>query len=129
LSLPHLPADSGCAGHGVRDVRRDDYRIIRGDPIKRQSSDFGERWFCGDCGTPLAMLVSHQPDTIDFTIATLDDPANVRPGFHIWMQAGSAGSTSKTPCPATTDSATTRSASRLKHGFDSRRCNQGFSMT
>ena len=30
------------------------------------------------------MLVRHQPDTLDFTIATLDDPAAVVPGFHIW---------------------------------------------
>jgi hypothetical protein len=33
------------------------------------------------------MLVTHQPDTIDFTIPTLDDPAAVAPGFHIWRRS------------------------------------------
>lgn len=61
-----------------------DYRITRGIPALRRSSDFGWRSFCPDCGTPLTMQVSHQPDTIDFTIVTLDAPGEVAPGFHIW---------------------------------------------
>jgi hypothetical protein len=48
------------------------------------SSSFGHRLSCGQCGTPLAMKVDHQPDTIDFTVATLDDPDAVAPGFHIF---------------------------------------------
>jgi hypothetical protein len=62
----------------------DAFVLTAGEPRRRRSSDFGERWFCGDCGTPLAMRVDHQPETIDFTIATLDEPYPVRPGFHIW---------------------------------------------
>jgi hypothetical protein len=68
-------------------VRRDDHAITKGEPVRRTSSAFGERWFCGDCGTPLAMLVAHQPETLDFTIATLDDPSTVEPGFHIWERS------------------------------------------
>lgn len=75
---------SGAPVMAFATVRRDDYRILRGEPVRRVSSAFGERWFCGACGTPLTMLVTHQPDTIDFTIATLDDPGRVGPGFHIW---------------------------------------------
>jgi len=67
-------------------VPRGDYVVARGAPKRRASSDFGERWFCGDCGTPLTMLVAHQPDTLDFTIATLDLPAALAPGFHIWCR-------------------------------------------
>lgn len=53
--------------------------------VKRfQSSSFGHRLFCGECGTPLAMRVDHQTDTVDFSVATLDDPAAVPPGFHIF---------------------------------------------
>jgi hypothetical protein len=80
-------------------VPRDDHRIMKGDPIKRQSSGFGERWFCGDCGTPLAMLVAHQPDTIDFTIAMLDDPSDVQPGFHIWARSRIAWIDTKVTLP------------------------------
>ena len=59
--------------------------VVTGSPRRRRSSSFGERWFCADCGTQLAMHVDHQPDTIDFTIASLDDPERVRPAFHIFF--------------------------------------------
>lgn len=48
------------------------------------SSSFGHREFCGNCGTPLLMKVNHQPETVDFSVSTLDDPAAVRPGYHIF---------------------------------------------
>ena len=48
------------------------------------STSFGRREFCGECGTPLTMRVDHQPETVDFTVATLDDPDAVAPGFHIF---------------------------------------------
>lgn len=49
-----------------------------------RSSGFGRRQYCRDCGTPLTMQVDHQPETIDFTVATLDDPEIAGPGFHIF---------------------------------------------
>ena len=49
-----------------------------------ESSGFGHRQHCSRCGTPLTMQVNHQPETIDFTVATLDDPDQVEPGFHIF---------------------------------------------
>jgi len=61
--------------------------VTKGSPRRRRSSDFGERWFCGDCGSQLAIHVDFQPETIDFTIATLDDPDAVQPGFHIWTKS------------------------------------------
>jgi hypothetical protein len=33
------------------------------------------------------MQVDHQPDTIDFTIATLNQPDAVAPGFHTWRRS------------------------------------------
>jgi hypothetical protein len=30
------------------------------------------------------MHVQHQPDTIDFSVATLDEPERLPPGFHIF---------------------------------------------
>ena len=48
------------------------------------SSSFGHRSFCENCGTPFLMQVDHQPDTVDFSVATLDDPEAVTPGFHIF---------------------------------------------
>jgi hypothetical protein len=45
---------------------------------------FGRRRFCTRCGTPLTIEVDYQPETIDFPVATLDDPDTVAPGFHIF---------------------------------------------
>jgi hypothetical protein len=52
-----------------------------------KSSSFGYRAFCRDCGTPFLMKVEHQPETVDFSVATLDDPARVGPGFHIFWSS------------------------------------------
>ena len=51
------------------------------------SSSFGHREFCGECGTPLLMKVDHQPETVDFSVATLDEPEAVAPGFHIFWRS------------------------------------------
>jgi hypothetical protein len=51
---------------------------------KVRSSSFGHRAFCRDCGTPLYMRVNHQPETVDFSIVTLDDPSVIAPEFHIF---------------------------------------------
>ena len=60
-----------------------DFEVSGGKPRRFRSSDFGERWFCGDCGTQLCMRGDHQPDTIDVTIGSLDRPERVPPEFHI----------------------------------------------
>lgn len=69
-------------------IHRTPYDGLAGDTRKRSSSDFGSdfggRWFCGHCHSPLAMLVTHQPGTIDIPLATLDDPGVAAPEFHIW---------------------------------------------
>jgi hypothetical protein len=50
------------------------------------SSSFGHREFCGECGTPFLMKVDHQPETVDFSVATLDDPKAIAPEFHIFCE-------------------------------------------
>ncbi|THD60086.1 GFA family protein [Phenylobacterium sp.] len=64
-----------------------DYVPIRGQPKRHRSSDFGERWFCADCGSPLAMRADHPPETLDVTVASLDDPTAAPPEFHIWTRS------------------------------------------
>ena len=49
-----------------------------------KSSEHGHRLFCGECGTPFAMEADLEPETIDFSVATMDDPNAVAPGFHIF---------------------------------------------
>ena len=56
-----------------------------GDKVKSvASSRFGHREFCGECGTPFLMKVDHQPETVDFSVVTLDEPGAVAPTFHIF---------------------------------------------
>lgn len=64
-----------------------DYIVTQGEELvgEYHSSPIGKRRFCTRCGTPLTMHVEHQPDEIDFTVATLDDPDGVAPGFHIFF--------------------------------------------
>ena len=66
-----------------------DYRYESGEAALRRikSSSFGHRAFCSECGTPLYTHVEHQPDTLDFSVATLDQPGLVRPGFHIFWSS------------------------------------------
>ena len=48
------------------------------------SSDVGHRLFCSRCGTPLLMRDNEAATTVDFSLATLDQPERVKPGFHIF---------------------------------------------
>jgi len=70
-------------------VAEGDYHFTEGEEAVRRvsSSGFGHRAFCGECGTPLYMSVDHQPETVDFSVATLDEPGRVRPGFHIFWSS------------------------------------------
>ena len=49
-----------------------------------ETSSFGRRAFCSECGTPLQVRVDHQPETVDFPVVTLDDPDSAAPEFHIF---------------------------------------------
>lgn len=70
-------------------VRASDWQWTSGaDKVRRfRSSSFGHREFCSECGTPLRIQVHHQPETVDFPIATLDDPDSVQPEFHIFFSS------------------------------------------
>lgn len=78
---------SGAPALAFATVPLADFVVTAGRVRTRQSSSFGERGFCGDCGTQLTMHVDHQPDTIDFTLGSLDHPDAVRPGFHIFFSS------------------------------------------
>jgi hypothetical protein len=54
---------------------------LSGAPARYASSARGERVFCPVCGTLLAFL---EAETVDVTLASLDEPAAVAPREHIW---------------------------------------------
>lgn len=91
--------NSGAPAMAFASVTEGDWVAVQGAAAIKtvRSSSFGHRGFCGQCGTPLYMKVDHQPETVDFSVATLDEPDLVPPGFHIfwssrvaWFEPGDA---------------------------------------
>jgi hypothetical protein len=64
--------------------RQDRFRWLDGEPSVLRSSAQGERFFCGRCGTHILFRDPAAPDVVDVNLATLDDPAAIRPEYHIW---------------------------------------------
>jgi hypothetical protein len=62
----------------------DAFAWIKGEPAVYRSSQKAERLFCPTCGTQLVFREPGEPDRLDVTLASLDDPAAVRPDHHIW---------------------------------------------
>jgi hypothetical protein len=67
-------------------VPRSHFQIFQGEIVSYRSSEAGLRGICPKCGTQLTIKVDFQPDTIDFTIASLDAPNSILPAFHIWWK-------------------------------------------
>lgn len=68
-------------------VERSTFQIITGALRSYASSPPALRQFCEQCGTPITYSNEQWPDTIDITIATLDEPNSMQPpAEHIWMQ-------------------------------------------
>jgi hypothetical protein len=43
------------------------------------------RGFCSTCGTALTYEHARRPGQVDLTLASFDDPALLRPEYHIWV--------------------------------------------
>jgi hypothetical protein len=60
---------------------------LRGEPPSFPSSKAGLRSFCRGCGTSLTFIDTDEPELIDVTLASLDDPAAFPPQHHIWISS------------------------------------------
>ena len=80
---------SGTPAQAFAGVPRGDWVATSGSESIRtvHSSSFGQRFFCRECGTPLYVTVDHQPETLDFSVVTLDDPEAVPPEYHIFWSS------------------------------------------
>lgn len=81
--------NSGSPAMAFATVPIDDFEFTQGGELigTVATSDVGQRRFCTRCGTPFLMQVKHQPTTVDFSVATLDEPGRVAPGFHIFYDS------------------------------------------
>ena len=48
------------------------------------SGDSVERYFCGNCGSPIYSALPSQPDVIYLKTGTMDDTSGFRPMFSVW---------------------------------------------
>ena len=64
-------------------VKAEQLTILKGAPRRFESSAKGQRDFCPDCGTQLFFRGDHAA-LIDVTNASLDDPNQIAPEYHIW---------------------------------------------
>lgn len=67
--------------------RRDGFRWVKGEPARLQASARAVRRFCHDCGTALTFEYSADTESVDVTIASLDDPTAAEPVYQIWTSA------------------------------------------
>lgn len=63
------------------------FAYLQGEPAVFRSSSHSQREFCAACGTQLVFRRSVDPETIDVTLASLDDPEPMPPQYHIWRQS------------------------------------------
>jgi hypothetical protein len=68
--------------------RRADFAWTRGRPVEHRSTPPVLRAFCGACGTSLTYASEREPDTLDVTVASLDEPEAFALEDHIWTGEG-----------------------------------------
>jgi hypothetical protein len=75
---------SGAASVGWFVVGLDQYQVLCGQLTEFRSSPPVIRAFCSTCGTPLTYRHADDPDAVELTTATLDEPERVPPRREIW---------------------------------------------
>src|SRR5262249_20218375 len=60
-------------------VHPGDFRIVKGEPMRFNSTEQGVRSFCSRCGTQLTFQHAELGDEIDVTTCSLDHPELVPP--------------------------------------------------
>jgi len=66
-------------------ISRAQFTLLAGSPCEYPSSIHVRRSFCGKCGTQLAYEHDSAPDTVELTVASLDEPSAMQPTKEIWL--------------------------------------------
>ena len=63
--------------------------IVPGDATARcwSCGTMRAEHFCSACGTPLTWREAGNPQHVDVSIATLDDPEPIEPLLHVWTES------------------------------------------
>ena len=60
------------------------FEYTQGAPKELSSSSHGMRYFCKECGTPIACILKEDPENINITICSLDKPQDFEPKTEIY---------------------------------------------
>ena len=80
----HCRRASGAAFVTWTEFRAADFTLVSGAPSRYESRPQVTRRFCGACGAQLTYQHAEDPETIDVTTCSLDDPDRVSPDDHVW---------------------------------------------
>ena len=84
----------GSAFSTLAGINKPDFHI-EGKPKRYidEDTDSGspvERYFCGDCGSPIYSALPSQPDVIYLKTGTLNDTSRFKPSAHVWCSTKQA---------------------------------------
>jgi hypothetical protein len=82
---------SGAAFRASVPSRTEDFRIVRGDPVRyvktAESGNRRQQGFCGQCGTPIYSADAENPANFNLRIGPLAERAQLPPQRQIWCEA------------------------------------------
>ena len=83
---------AGSAFSTLAAVAKSDFALTAGQLKLYQDADTAsgnpvERYFCGNCGSPIYSALPGQPDTLFLKTGTLDDTSAFQPQFHAWCDS------------------------------------------
>lgn len=83
---------AGSAFSTLAGVPKAELHFLAGEPKlyrdgDTESGNVVERYFCGDCGSPIYSALPGTPETIYLKTGTLDDTSGFAPRFHVWCDS------------------------------------------
>lgn len=80
---------AGSAFSTLAGVAKNDFKFTQGEPKLYVDGDTNsgnkvERYFCGNCGSPIYSALGSQPEQIFLKTGTMDDTSDFKPMFHVW---------------------------------------------
>ncbi len=83
---------AGSAYSTLAAVPSPEFKFTRGQPKLYEDKDTNsgntvQRYFCGNCGSPIYSALSAQPDMVYLKTGTLDDTAAFKPQFQAWCDS------------------------------------------
>lgn len=80
---------AGSAFSTIAGVPRADFSFTSGEPKLYRDGDTKsgntvDRYFCGNCGSPIYSALQGTPDTFYLKTGTMDDTSGFQPQFHVW---------------------------------------------